>query len=933
MKKLLILLTVFFAITANAQRFGGFKPSVKWKQVSSPAARVIFSDGLDSTAMRVAAVMGSLNNLTAATIGAKQNIIDVVLQPRTIISNAYVQLGPFRSELFLTPPQNSFELGSIAWHDNLALHEYRHVQQYNSFNVGLSKLMRILFGQQGQELANAASVPNWFWEGDAVYQESLVSGQGRGRLPFFFNDYCSLWNSGKQYSYMKLRNGSLRDFVPDHYRLGYMLVAYGREKYGDDFWKKVTQDAAAYKGLFYPFQQAIKRHTGSSFSNFTKQGLTYWQKALPVTVNSTTHATHFIADEEHPAYTPTGSIIYVTTNYKKVHAFVEKVNGKERLIRVRDASLDNYFSYRNGTIVYASYKPDTRWNYSDYSELQVLNTATGEQQTITHKTRYFSPDISEDGKTIIAVEVKPGGTAMLHVLDAITGAVIKKLPNNTGVFYTYPKFISNNKVVAAVRFADGTMGLQETDISTGATKELVSASRRVIAFPAVHGTAVYFSASNGLKDDLFVLDIKTGGIHLIKTGTNGIGAYQPNILGDSMVFNSFTATGYRLQQTAINIVQQIPITTADWQNSNGLTVVDFTKDKAAGALFNTGAAVSTAKPYAKTTGFLNFHSLQPLISDPEYTFSLIGNNVLNTTASELQFTYNRNEQSKQLGFNMLFGGWFPYIRLGTDYTLDRRALYRGNRVYFNEFNIYGGIQLPFNFSKGRYFTRLNIGSNIYYTNPQYRGFYKDSIGSRNYTYSSNFIIFSNQVQQARMQIHPRFAQTLNITYRNALSRYTANQLQANSNWYFPGVAVTHSFVVNAAIAIRDKNNQVRFSNGFPFSRGYTTENLYRMYKIGANYHFPLLYPDWGFGNLVYVQRVRANAYYDFSSIKEFNRNNQLLTFDFRSAGAELFFDTKWWNELPLSFGLRYSRLLDTDIFGNRGNNWFEFVLPVNLLQR
>ncbi|MDX1938245.1 MAG: hypothetical protein SFU21_14080, partial [Flavihumibacter sp.] len=214
-----------------------------------------------------------------------------------------------------------------------------------------------------------------------------------------------------------------------------------------------------------------------------------------------------------------------------------------------------------------------------------------------------------------------------------------------------------------------------------------------------------------------------------------------------------------------------------------------------------------------------------------------------------------------------------------------------------------------------------------------RGFYKDSIGSRNYTYSSNFINFSNQVQQARMQIHPRFAQTLNITYRNALSRYTANQLQANSNWYFPGAAVTHSFVVNAAIAIRDKNNQVRFSNGFPFSIGYTTENLYRMYKIGANYHFPLLYPDWGFGNLVYFQRIRANTFYDFSRIKEFNRNNQLLTFDFRSAGAELFFDTKWWNELPLSFGLRYSRLLDADLFGNRGKNWFEFVLPVNLLQR
>jgi hypothetical protein len=933
MKQLLFFLAVFFAFAAHAQRFGGFKPSVKWQQINTPAARVIFSDGLDSTAKRVAAIMGGLHELTATTIGAKQNRVDVVLQPRTTISNAYVQMGPFRSELFLTPPQNSFELGSIAWQDNLALHEYRHVQQYNSFNVGLSKLMRVLFGQQGQELANAASIPNWFWEGDAVYQESLISGQGRGRMPFFFNDYNSLWSDGKQYSYMKLRNGSLRDFVPDHYRLGYMLVAYGREKYGADFWKKVTQDAASYKGLVYPFQQAVKRHSGSSFTDFTKQALQYWQNALLVKAANNTKKKHFVADEEHAVITENGSVIFVKTSYKKVHAFVERSNGFERLIRVRDVSLDNYFSYRNGIIVYSSYKPDVRWGYSDYSEIQVLHTATGVQQTITHNTKYFSPDISEDGKTIIAVAIKPGGAASLHLIDAVTGTVLKKFTNNNNVFYTYPKFAGKNKVIAAVRYADGKMSLQQTDINTGAEKALMPASNRVIAFPSVQGASVYFSATNGQREELFVLDISLGVVSLLPTNSNGIGAYQPAVAGDSILFNSFTATGYRFQKARISTINALPLSDDKWQNQDGITVVDFTSVKGISALKTITITDTAVKTYAKTTGLFNFHSLQPLISDPEYTFSLVGNNVLNTTASELFFTYNRNEQSKQLGFNSLFGGFYPYIKVGTDYTFDRSALYRGNRVYFNEWNVYGGLQLPLNFSKGRYFTRLTIGSNLYYTNPQYRGFYKDSIGNRSYTYNSSFINFSNQVQQARMQIHPRFAQTLSVTYRNALSRYDAKQVQANSYWYFPGLGVTHSLVINAAFAARDNNNQVRFSNSFPFSRGYTSENLYRMYKIGASYHFPLFYPDWGFANLVYFQRIRANAYYDFSRIKEFNRNSQLLTFDLRSAGAEVFFDTKWWNELPLSFGVRYSRLLDNDIFGNRGSNWFEFVLPVNLLQR
>src|SRR5678816_3069728 len=128
-----------------------------------------------------------------------------------------------------------------------------------------SKAFYIAFGQEGQALANSLSIPDWFFEGDAVYQETLLSDQGRGRLPFFFNDYRSLWASKKNYSWMKLRNGSLRDFVPDHYRLGFMMVAYGREKFGDTIWKQITHDAARYRGLFYPFQRAVKRYTGKSY--------------------------------------------------------------------------------------------------------------------------------------------------------------------------------------------------------------------------------------------------------------------------------------------------------------------------------------------------------------------------------------------------------------------------------------------------------------------------------------------------------------------------------------------------------------------------------------------------------------------------------------------------------------------------------------------
>jgi hypothetical protein len=45
------------------------------------------------------------------------------------------------------------------------------------------------------------------------------------------------------------------------------------------------------------------------------------------------------------------------------------------------------------------------------------------------------------------------------------------------------------------------------------------------------------------------------------------------------------------------------------------------------------------------------------------------------------------------------------------------------------------------------------------------------------------------------------------------------------------------------------------------------------------------------------------------------------------------FDSKWWNEVNVSFGIRYSRLLDKDVYGGKGSNRWEFILPVNILNQ
>src|SRR5476649_2451586 len=113
--RILLLLLLATATQTKAQEFGGNPPSLKWKQINTKAAKVIFPQGLDSAAMEVANIVQQMNRAIQPTIGYKQKQVSIVLQNQTTIANAYVGLAPFRSEFFLTPEQNSFDIGSLPW--------------------------------------------------------------------------------------------------------------------------------------------------------------------------------------------------------------------------------------------------------------------------------------------------------------------------------------------------------------------------------------------------------------------------------------------------------------------------------------------------------------------------------------------------------------------------------------------------------------------------------------------------------------------------------------------------------------------------------------------------------------------------------------------------------------------------------------------------
>jgi hypothetical protein len=922
---------------AGAQIFGGTPPSVNWKVLHSGPADIIFPPELDSAARQVAFLVTGLSHTTLSTIGNKQKPIDIVFHNLTTVPNGYVQLAPFRSEFQLTPAQNSFELGSLPWNQTLAVHEYRHVQQYNNFCVGLSRVFYILAGQDGQAFANNLSVPNWFWEGDAVYQETLVSRQGRGRLPLFLTGFEALWISKKDYSWMKLRNGSYRDYTPDHYPLGYMMVAYGREKFGPDFWAKTAGEAAAYQGLFYPLQKAIKRNSGSTFDSFHIRALDYFQNQLPANAYTGFQASygkkmeHFVADELFPQFTDSTHLVFLKSSYTLPPEFVMQEWGKEELTRIRfqAVTLEDAFSYRNQIIAYTAFEPDLRWGWRDYSVVRLLDLKTKKDRRLTSKTKYFSPDISPNGLSLVVVNMTVTGKSFLDILELKSGKLQRQLPNPDHLIYTYPKFYSDIQVVAAVRNEKGQMCLMLINIANGDEQTLTDWSMDPLGFVSFENNRVFFTRTYEGEDQGFCY--VDGRIYLLRADAI-TGNYQLSAREGKIAWNSFTSSGFRIRTVRSENIfekEEVIFPGLDSAEKHQVYSLDHPPFQIPFPIPDTPY---TVKPYGSFTRLFNFHSWRPYINDPDYTLSLLGQNVLNSFQSEIYIGYNSNEQYKKAGMDFTYGGLFPFLNMGVEYRIDRSGYYHGQKVLFNELLPYAGFSVPLNFSRGRWITSLEAGSNISLHQPYFTGVYKDSIKNISYFSLDPQLFFRHQLQTARMQIYPSFAQTLLVQYNQALSNVTGNQFLASANLFFPGLLSTHSLVFNLAFQQHSSLNPALFSNSFPFAHGYTAVNFYKMYELGLNYNLPLVYPDWGFANLIYFLRIRANAFFNYTGVPYYARNGDNVQSQYRSTGIEIYLDTKWWNQLPLSFGIRYSRLLDPDYAG-RGPNQWELILPLNILDK
>lgn len=936
---LAVWMITFYSLPARAQVFGGNPASIKWKQINTDTLRVIFPDGLDTMAERVANLETYLNEHERKSIGNRERKLNIVLQDQTITSNGYVALAPFRSEFQITPPQESFELGSLNWVDFLSIHEYRHALQNMNFRKGFSKFMSLLFGQAGQSLASDMAIPNWFWEGDAVFMETALSPEGRGRFPSFFDPFRALQLNHIQYSWMKIRNGSLRDQVPDHYNLGYLMAAYGRLRFGDTLWKGVTNSAVRYRGLFYPFSHALKKATSMKVIPFYHAMLRYYSShwiadtqrrfSYPVKPLDPTPEHRFV-NHQYPVFISSDTLLYLRMTFRRVPSFwIQTPGGKQTRILNEDIVLQHYFSYNDHKIVWIGYRVDPRWGWKDYGILRLYDLYTHKLRTLSRKTRFFSPDISHNGRYIIVFQATVRQHYSLLLLDAGTGRLIRSLPNPGPYYYTYPKFSSDDKsIFSCVRVPDGRMALIQEWITGDRIKVLTPFSYKTMGVPFPANGGVFFSASYGRRDNIFFVSLKKNKV--TQMSDELYGSYHPayDPVRDALVFSEYSLKGDQLESINLKKDPGLALDTNAIQSPEDFYAGPALKEEGHNILDSIPSRPFGIKPYSRSFGLIHVHSWVPIFNDPDYGIRLQSDNILNTLSSSLFYSYNSNEFSHSIGVNALFGGWYPQMILGGEYTFNRE--YKdgtGNWVKWDESSAALGMELPLNLSANKYYRNLSLGLEAYEDGVHYLPGQKISLKDFTVNYFEGTFQFSQQLNSAQQNIFSHFGQDFLVRYDRTLNGRYAERWFLNGDLVFRGLGINHNMVLQGAFQQLDNQGQYYFPDEFVYARGYTEPYYTSIYRLGFNYQFPLLYPDWGFGGIAYVYRIRVNAFFDYSRTG-WTLGNREGHQEFRSFGGELYFDTQWWNDYPLTLGIRYSRLLDQDPQVPSRKGYWELIIPI-----
>lgn len=902
-----LLLLILRSATAQTLPVLDQNPTrLRWYRLATPHFRVLYPDGLDSTAQRTANRLEILYEPASASLGKPPRPISVLLQNQTTNSNGFVTLFPRRSEFFAITPQDPGLLGTFNWLDLLAVHEYRHVVQNDKALQGYGRVLYTLLGNTGLGLP-LLTVPDWFAEGDAVGTETLLSSTGRGRIPNFDLGMRANLLTGQRFDYPKAVCGSYRDNVPDHYVLGYLLTTYLKRTYGPDVWSRVLKRNYRRLPLPFAFSASIKEETGLRTEDLYRQTMDdlteTWQKQQQEL--TLTPATNFPvrAEKQRDKPEPQRQTRPVFTNYRHPQFLTDSTvlcvksglgdtprlvilgkNQPEKQVFVQGFPNDpDLLSATSTKACWIEFGYDPRWGQRIYSNIRLLDLKTGKLTRLTHRTRYTAAAFSPDNTKLVVVDNTDRYTTRLQVLDARTGNILKTLPNPANEFYQHPRWQADNRTIVTVVLRDGQKTIQQIDTDENTRTDLLPRVNENISHPQPWDNYVLYNSPRSGIDNVYAVDVRSK--QVFQVTSRPLAAYHATVSpsGTRLAFDDFAATGFR--------IVDMPLDPGTWKLATEPAREQPVRFFGKLAQTEPGAAQGrrilqndslVIKPYTPTrfgrlANALNIYSWGPTVASTGQVLSvgLSSQDLLSTTQIGVGYTYNQTERTGNAYALLSYQGLLPIIDVSFQSGTRRTSLYidrvapadsfRTDQWQYNQLT--AGFRLPLRLTHSKYAENMSLSA--YYNYLHVTGYdlpYRvitevGSAGSLNaLTYGFSY---TRLLRQSKRDVAPRWGQALSATYRHTPfgGSLTGEQWGVQGNLFFPGLAKHHSLRLRTGYQEQaQRTYQFSAVVFYPRGQAYVGDDQIRAGSV--EYRLPVADMHWSLGRWLYVQRVKAAGFYD-----------------------------------------------------------------------
>lgn len=885
LKLILLISLITLSQHSFAQLFGGEQNplGVNWRQINTNGFKLIYPVEMETEAQRMANTIRYIFPKVGNSLAVKKTTIPIIFQNQGVVANGFVQLGPKKSEFNTTPPQ---QFDSQDWLNNLAVHELRHVAQFDKLTSGRPYPFPedVYFAWMG------ASIPLWFFEGDAVSTETSLTHAGRGRQPSWIMPYRTALLEGRNFSYSKANFGSSKDITSGYYQLGYLMASHIRESAGKFVFDSVLTDIKNRPLRLYPFAKSLKKYsgrTGKEWYDFTTEQLRAdWKKQAELSPSidytSLNKQAKYETNYYLPAALPDGKILVIKQSKAEPAAFVilDADKKEHRLLGIGQQE-EPWFNYANKLLTWDEIHFDPRFQQRSYSVIYTYNFETKKVNQLTRRSRIFSPSLSADGKKITAVEIDLSNKVKLIVMDSKTGKIIRSFPNPENMLLQMPAFNSTGELITYLSVTEKGKALWTVDMA-GKTSKVISETQQQLSRPVFIGDRIMLNAHYNGIDNIYEADPRSGKITALSAAKYG--AFNASVIPgtDSLLFNNYKLSGYDVAKTKI-----------DRKPAGKNNFVYF--GEAAQEQENTGNVFSNlpadsifaSKPYRKLGNLFNIHSVIPVIED-EYKggLQLKSNNLLNTFDAYAGIDYQRDLKRFEYNAGVSFKSLYPIFNANfmnrprrTFYGTTNKGIQQGDwRENYFQLQAVVPVSLStrnhnFNFSvnTGTSFTKRYDAENM----------------PANYVTTIRFPLetgftFSHSIRASERDIAPSWAQIVRLTYLSQPfdQQLSGNLFAAESFFYFPGFAKNHSFLANF---------NYQESSGI---RSYTTEintvygynNIYAKSRLINtllfNYRFPIAFPDAEAGPLAYLRNIRGGVFCHYENIGTDTNLSQPKTYGF-----------------------------------------------------